>query len=473
MPYHKTKVLLLTLALSACAVRKSIEDGQGSAVQSEVDSFTPRITEVTPEAAKAALKQLDDVTNAYLKDAITWANSQPQCESRCMAMIVSETLARTQPRSEAENRLKDIRAGTPYRRWGRLPPLPGWRGFLGEIEHLLSKGKTADQRYSIDQGIIRLPLDESVFQDIGRLDSPGSHLEVGALLPIDPGGQKPRLYIGSDKFGHFLSTGFEYLEAYLETYDESIAAGLTTKEAKDRAEFAMYVRGLLTEVTSLGGWLARVFSYGDLSANHAGYLFFQDIYQQRSPYLKQDKVSGRWSLGERRFAWLDFVEASWDEGQNCSHYFAPVNGGNHFAQKIVSELVTLEAKHQQRFFCPISGPVCQELAASTEQRFGRANREALVSPQCLDVTQGKAPLTLQASDSKKSEKELNALGFYSGEYVTEAARAWCRKGRDALYEERCRQKGLSAKECPSKLKKVTSEAFRCAMDTQDFLGWSF
>jgi hypothetical protein len=462
---------------SGCVVRRGPGNEPVSELRSEVDSFTPRTAPVDAAVIAAALAKLDAVSNAYLQEAVDWANSEPDCNSHCMAMLVSETLASTQPRGEVKKKLTDIRNGSPYQRWGRIPTVPGWRGFKGEIEHLLSKGKTTDGRHAIDEGVMHLPLDGSVFKDIGRLDSPGSFLEVGAILPIDLAPGVPRLFIGSDKFGHFLSTGFEYLEAYLETYDESVAKGLSPDEAHERAEFAMYVRGLLTEVTSLGGWIARVFSYADLSANHAGFLFFKDIFDRKSPYLRQDEATGKWSLTQTRFSWRSFVAASWDEALNCSHYFSSVGGGNNFQKKIVHELWELGERHGQRFECPVDPPTCTAMAQTYEAKFGKAALPALLSPQCLEIVQGqRAPLVFTEVDANRSDDELAALGFYSGEHVVKQSRSWCRAQRDALVAQRCAAHplpGVSAGDCPKRIERVTSERFRCEMDLRDFLGWSF
>ena len=467
----------LALMISSCAIRRNSQAANENELQSEVDSFTPRVEPIDPAVIAGTLDRLDVITNAYLKDAVAWANREPECNGYCMAMLVSETLAATQSHAAVSSKLADIRAGKPYGRWGRLPPVPGWRGFRGEIEHLLSKGRTQDNRYTIDDGIIRLPLTGSVFKTISRLDSPGSFLEVGAILPIDLTPNGLRVFIGSDKFGHFLSTGFEYLEAYLETYDETVAKGLSADAAREHAEFAMYIRGLLTEVTSLGGWLARVFSYADLSANHDGYLFFSEIYSNRSPYLKQNSQTKKWQLTSRPFSWRDFVDPAWDEALNCSHYFASVTGTNTFQKKIVRELVDLKAEHQQRFICPVDVEVCKTMVQTTEKQFSTSSASALISPQCIDVATGKRSLIeLTEADAEKDAKQLDAIGFYSGEFIVTRSQQWCRKERDRLVAARCAKQplaGMSAGDCVKKIERVSSENFRCELDATDFLGWSF
>ncbi len=464
------------VSLLSCRSIQGKRTEETSEIQSEIDSFTPQSIEVDPEASKRAFQKLDEITRNYLKEAVDWANKQPDCNGYCFSMIVSETLAAAQPKSMVENKLADIREGKLYRRWGQIPPLPGWRGYFGAIEPLLSKGKTTDGRYTLDEGVIRLNLKESVFRNLNRLDSPGSFLEVGAILPVYKDNSEMPLFIGSDKFGHFLSTGYEYLETYKESYDDTFREGLSPAESEERAIFAVHVRGLLTEVTSLGGWIARVFSFGDLSANFDGFLFFKAIAEHKSPYFKYNKESKKWALSERPFTWHDLVRASWDEGQNCSHYFDSMQGTNDFAKKIVAQLVDLEKQFGRNFVCPSRVDLCQNFAKIYEQERGFEERKVLLSPQCLDIAvERKARISFKAEDAQLAREGLDQKGFYSGEKIVELSQEWCEEQRDTLTQKRClanSPQSAQRAQCPATFKKVTVEKFRCKFDTQDFLGWA-
>lgn len=468
---------VLAMLVLGCAVRQQSQNKSVSELHSEVDSFTPRSLKVSADTLARALSRLDEITSLYFYDAVAWANTELPCDGRCMAMLISETLAATLPRNQVKTKLDDLRRGMPYKRWGHFPTIPGWRGFQGEIEHLLSQGRSRDGRHTFGEGLVRLPFNQSIFRKTNRLDSPGSAMEIGSILPVDIAKDMPRLYIGSDKFGHFLSTGFEYLEAYLETYDESLEKGLSPQQAHERAEFATYVRGILTEVTSLGGWLARVFSYADLAANNSGFLFFKEIYEGRSPYFVQDAKTGQWSRTSKPFSWRHFIDAAWDEAVNCSHYFDSVGGENQFQRKIARELFDLQKSTGQNFVCPVKPALCQSVVADYHKKFGEKATQALISPQCLDVAQGNKPqIVLTEADLDKIRDEFNQMGLYSGEYILTYSQNWCRQERDALIEQRC--KALQGRDrdpatCRNRKSLVTSEGFRCALDIKDFLGWSF
>ncbi len=462
--------------LISCRTTHPTTTRDNSELQSEIDSYTPQTMTLDPVKSKLALTELDRISRIYLSEAVAWANSQPSCDSFCMALIVSETLAASQKREMAQQKLENIRLGNRDKRWGAIPPLPGWRGFFGDIESLLSKGKSADGRYTLTEGVLHFPLKDSVFRNLNRFDSPGSFLEVGAILPIFRDETSPPLFIGSDKFGHFLSTGFEYMETYQETFDDTLKAGLSAAEAEERALFAVHVRGLLTETTSLGGWIARVFSYGDLSANFDGFRFFKDIVDGRSPYLAFDKDSKRWQIGPETFAWEKLVQDTWDEGQNCSHYFDSVQGTNDFAHKIVAQLVELQQKFGKDVSCPSLVDRCQAMAKREDRLYRNPYRKALISPQCLQIADGlRSKPSFTQADTSLSPEQLDQKGFLAGETVVKISRQWCAEQRDNLVKKRCQSLGKefrTSTECLEKVKRITSEGFRCAFDTQDFLGWA-
>ena len=365
---------------------------------SEVDSATPRVMNLDIEASGRALQRVDTITRVYLAEAVQWANRQSQCSSRCMAFIVAETLAASGTAGMAERKLEQIRRGEPYRRWGTIPQVPGWRGYFGAIEPLISKGRTTDGRFSMAEGIVRLPLSDSIFSQIAVKDSPGSFLEVGALLPYELDRASPWLardtdresienndrilFLGSDKFGHFLSTGYEYLEAYLETFDESLAAQLSGDDAAKRAYFAALVRGLLTEATSLGGWTSRVFSYGDLAANYAGFRFFKDIVDLKSSYFSYDAQAGKWKLTDKAFSWRDWIDPLWDEGINCSYYHSSILGDNNLQQQIFGRYLKYQKETGKDLSCPVLPPLCKQAAKAYMQKEPTYATTALVSPTC-------------------------------------------------------------------------------------------
>lgn len=463
-----------------------LQEGNGYQVNSEVDSFTPRTMDFDRIKSQKTMAKIDEITNIYLNEAIEWANSQKPCSSRCFALILSETLAASGSKDSVNKKIVQIRDNQPYRRWGSIPQFPGWRGYQGAIEPLISKGATTDGRYTLSEGVLRLTMTESIFKGIGVKDSPGSFLEVGTLVPYElaPGStvrDRPytggeALFIGSDKFGHFLSTGYEYLEAYLETKDETLAANLSQEDAEKRALFATAVRGLITEGTILGGWTSRVFSYGDLAANFAGFEFFKAVVDDKSPYFVYDKQDSTWKKGPKIFQWADFIEPAWDEGINCSSYHRSLTGDNHLQQKLVENYLNLSGKGYGDISCPVLPKSCQESAKAYEKSFGPTLAATLISPTCQEIAGGKPKHKVTQTDLGRDNSYYDSIGIYSGETIVEKAKVWCRTERDRLVKERCAASLSlygSLENCLVTMPKVTSERFRCEMDARDFAGWIF
>ncbi|MBI3542360.1 MAG: hypothetical protein HY075_03685 [Deltaproteobacteria bacterium] len=112
--------------------------------------------------------------------------------------------------------------------------------------------------------------------------------------------------IGSDKIGHFIDQGYDYW--------------LKSDHGRDEAAAIRFGTG--TELGSFGLATTGVFSYGDLAANHAGYVFFKNLVgDERALYSIYRTYSGRVRiLGSRSFDWADYVTPDWDELQNLSHY---------------------------------------------------------------------------------------------------------------------------------------------------------
>jgi hypothetical protein len=431
-------------------------------------------------SARSALARLDEITRTYLGEIVAHANEEPSCDGRCLAVLLSEGLARSSTEAQVEKHLQDMRDGKPYKyRWGTLPKVPGWRGGIqGPIEPLVSFGKTNDGRFALEGGVIHLPKDESLFRRVGFLDSPGSYIEIGSVLPVElsRNGQRAVYVIGSDKFGHFLGLGYEMLETYLETRDEALAAGLKENVATGQGHMAALYRGLVMEVTSLGGWTSRVFSYGDLSANYAGFRFFKDVAEEKSPYFTKDPRSGKWALGAQEFSWSKLLEPSFDEGINCSHYYRSLGGAPNFQHKVAETIVNLQNATGMDLTCPLVTDACVQVAKDYDAQFGAATTDALVSPQCLEVARGgRSKRALSEADLNQSEAHYNEIGFYAGGTINDRSKAWCVAQRDALVAVRCQDHGeyASVAECVQRIERVGVEKFRCQLDTKDFAGWAF
>lgn len=116
--------------------------------------------------------------------------------------------------------------------------------------------------------------------------------------------------IGCDKLGHFFDQGQEYFkEAYKITGSQIAPIQNGLQKALDHGksqEEGMY---------GLSG--TGVKSYGDLSANYGGLLFWENLAQSENPIVKC--VDGKFKQ-LRDFDFNEYVTDAWDEGTNCSDY---------------------------------------------------------------------------------------------------------------------------------------------------------
>ncbi|MQA91203.1 MAG: DUF4157 domain-containing protein [Gemmatimonas sp.] len=94
--------------------------------------------------------------------------------------------------------------------------------------------------------------------------------------------------VGSDKLGHFLQQGFEYLQIFQQTQSEQRAVE----------------HGVSTEVGGFGLSSTGVFSNADLEANRQGLRFYRDLLAD--PSMTFDIAS--------------YINANWNEETNPSHY---------------------------------------------------------------------------------------------------------------------------------------------------------
>ncbi|MCC7441605.1 MAG: hypothetical protein IT285_08230 [Bdellovibrionales bacterium] len=272
--------------------------------------------------------------HAYEVDNIT-GRSRPLPDSR--GLLNAETNRRLEAAVAAANA-----AGTPCvipaATGGMPPPIFTYvRNQLNSNPVAEIESWAEDHLPSANQ--ISTDLSASIYNGISVTDAPVLRF-AGLEATINLGGQR----IGIDKLGHFMAQGFEYFEL--------VWAGGRVRDALDHGrslEDGMY--GMAT---------TSVRSFGDLGANFSGMNFYRDLLYGASPILGCD--GGRWRR-LRDFDWGSYVNASWDEGVNCSEFspaVATVVNGN-LARMGVS--------------CPASASSCAALAS-------RACSADYVSPAC-------------------------------------------------------------------------------------------
>ncbi|RMG42956.1 MAG: hypothetical protein D6718_13130 [Acidobacteria bacterium] len=145
-------------------------------------------------------------------------------------------------------------------------------------------------------------LDASIYGERGPID-------IGMSIPPSPTIQVAGVLMGTDKLGHFVSSGWRYYERYR----RARRRGLPAAEAEEHA-----IRtGILVERLILGRATSGVFSLGDLEANHAGMRFYRDLCEGDSPWLVLEK--GRWRMA-RPFDISRYVGPEWDESYQPNVY---------------------------------------------------------------------------------------------------------------------------------------------------------
>ena len=158
-----------------------------------------------------------------------------------------------------------------------------------------------------------ITIEESIYQDFNWYQSPIQGLwgrvatdPTAALIKVNG------VLLGTDKFEHFMGSGYNYFKTYYlkgKPLSSALAIG-------DNAETGM-----------MGSIMTGVMSYGDLVANFNGMRFWNHM------LLKNDDVLGakynagpyvaceddKWVQVEK-INWATYIDEAFDEGQNCSSF---------------------------------------------------------------------------------------------------------------------------------------------------------
>lgn len=250
--------------------------GGSSLLSTEIDSFTLR-----DPYMEEALPELNHMMQGYFEQALAQANQAGSCEP--------ETI---------ESALHRITGGF----------------FWAAIETDIQKSEILDRR--------TIALSRSIYRNAWFIEAPALHLaQLGFLMKIQD------FYVGSDKIGHFIDTGYQYYK-------------------KSSLEDAMAF-GEMTERTYYGLTSTAVYSYGDLAANLDGYAFWRQLAQGNDPYfICTDNI---W-VQKRNFDFADYSNAAWDEGINCSYY-----RNDHITYSVADEILKLGLT------CPVKPGYCKPM----------------------------------------------------------------------------------------------------------------
>jgi hypothetical protein len=166
-------------------------------------------------------------------------------------------------------------------------------------------------------------------------------------------------FIGVDKLGHFFDQGYaQFLIAFKD--GDGIEAALK--------------RGVKQEESYLGWSTTGVKSYGDLSANYSGMMFYKNLTDGNSPYFicKND----RWQIA-KQFSFKEYVNPSWDEAINCSEF-----NSESLKSVVNTNALTLEKGNPgKKFKCPVSEEKCNSFASIFPKEF----LSHLISPSCRNT----------------------------------------------------------------------------------------
>jgi hypothetical protein len=216
-----------------------------------------------------------------------------------------------------------------------------------------------------------LPLNDSVYRDINYIEGISLNLkELSNVVNID------NVLIGIDKLGHFFAEGWQYFEM----------VALEQKSVYDALDWGRKKESGLFGYTTTG-----IFSYADLSANFNGMRFWNKVLYRlddplgdvianllHRPYVTCDiQIIDSIKAGEVVSAWefnmafdiADYVDGSWDEGNNCNSYADPL-----IEAKVEKRIRTVDPY----FACPHQRQACSRARVKYDE-FSRY----LLHPYCL------------------------------------------------------------------------------------------
>lgn len=205
---------------------------------------------------------------------------------------------------------------------------------------------------SSDIDKIVTPVKDSIYQDFKWFQAfvPG----LIARLFKDPSGHIIRVdqfYVGTDKFEHFMGTGFRYFKNY----------HLKRKDLESVLDI-----GLKAETGIYGSFSTGVMSYADMVANFNGMRFWNQVLAKREDVLGEkfgpyvSCKNGDWKV-EKPIDLSVYIDHAWDEGMNCSKF-----KNRNLTNKVLKQIKKFENKSNINLTCPIS----REKIELAEEKYG-------------------------------------------------------------------------------------------------------
>ena len=216
-----------------------------------------------------------------------------------------------------------------------------------------------------------LSLNDSVYRDINYLEGFSLNLkELSDVVNINGH------LVGLDKIGHFFAQGWQYFEL-TQRDGRSIDQALDWGEEQEAGVYGYTTTG--------------IFSFSDLVANFNGWRFWNRILLREDDPLKgfmanlfnrpyvsceiqlvatimQRKIVWAWEV-DSRFDLSDYLDGTWDEGNNCNSYKDPL-----IEHKVAARIKRV----RPGFSCPFIPDHCVD----ARRKYGRYAKR-LLHPYCL------------------------------------------------------------------------------------------
>ncbi|CBW26282.1 putative exported protein [Halobacteriovorax marinus SJ] len=165
----------------------------------------------------------------------------------------------------------------------------------------------------------------------------------------DPAGQIMKVagvHIGTDKFEHFMGSGYNYFKKYY----------LKNGSLEDAMDI-----GYRAETGILGATMTGVMSYADMVANFNGMRFWNTMLGKNPDVLTQEEVEPyivcekeKWHK-VRDIDFSDYIDSAWDEGINCSWFRT-----ESMVEKVKERMAQYDEERGFAIGCPIDSEALNE-----------------------------------------------------------------------------------------------------------------
>ena len=319
-------------------------------IAAEVDSFTPRELELEDSA-----NDINTIINQRIREGVAKANA----DRRIVEDVEGIELITRRDDCDVDDLYTSLRKSI----FQSYTASWGLKGYDLDLQF----------RKLLSQKTYALPLRDSIYRDIDYLE--GFSLNLKELTHVVNIGSN---LVGLDKIGHFFAEGWQYFEIG-EEEDGGLGEAIVWGRGKEEGMFGTTTTG--------------IFSYADMVANFNGWRFWNRVLlEEPDPLnsfverlfdrayvscdiqviesLRQLRVVRAWEVN-RRFDLRDYIDGTWDEGNNCNSYADPV-----IEEKVENRI----AEIYPGYSCPLNIEACIE----ARDRYG-IYAHAILHPACLET----------------------------------------------------------------------------------------